>query len=127
MRRLIWWHARLLPAIARRRDLQSLLRYASVQPDPDFAGLPAEAIAEWVVAATRRPWLMRNRRCLRQGLLAMRFMRLAGHDPELHFGIDRQSLAAPSVAAHCWIVLGGRPVLNDILEGMEPVHAWRPE
>jgi len=30
------------------------------------------------------------------------------------------------VAAHCWIVLDGSPVLNDILEGMEPVHVWRP-
>lgn len=126
MRRLIWWHARLLPTLVRQRDLQSVLRYADVQPDPAFSGLPAEAIAAWIVAATRKPWLMRNRRCLRQGLLGMRFMRLAGHDPELHFGIDRRSLAEPAVAAHCWVVLGGKPVLNDILEGMEPIHAWRP-
>jgi hypothetical protein len=126
MRRLIWWHARLLPAFVGRRDLQSVLSYAAVHPDPEFAGLPAEAIAAWVVAATRRPWLMRNRRCLRQGLLGMRFMRLAGHDPELHFGIDPKSLSRPAIAAHCWVVLGGKPVLNDLLEGMEPVHTWRP-
>lgn len=126
MRRLIWWHARILPVIVGNRDLQSVLRYTDVPPDPAFAGLPAEAIAEWVMTATRRPWLMRNRRCLRQGLLGMRFMRLAGHDPELHFGIDRRSLAGPSVAAHCWIVLAGKPVLNDILADMEPLHVWRP-
>lgn len=126
MRRLMWWHARMLPAIVGRRDLQAVLRYADVRPDPRFAGIPAEAIAGWVIAATRKPWLMRKRRCLRQGLLGMRFMRLAGHDPELHFGIERQSLARPAVAAHCWVVLSGRPVLNDILEDMEPLHVWRP-
>lgn len=126
MRRLIWWHARLLPAIVGNRDLTTVLRYTDVRPDPAFAGLPAEAIAGWVLAATRKPWLMRKRRCLRQGLLGMRFMRLAGHDPELHFGIDRRSLAEPAVAAHCWVVLAGRPVLNDILEDMEPLHVWRP-
>lgn len=126
MQRLIWWHARMLPLIVRRRDLQSVLRYAQVGADPAFAGLPAEAVASWVVAATRGPWLMRDRRCLRQGLLGMRFLRLAGYEPELHFGIARVSLAAPAVEAHCWVVLEGRPVLNDILDGMEPVHVWRP-
>ncbi|WP_439575698.1 lasso peptide biosynthesis B2 protein [Phreatobacter sp.] len=126
MRRLIWWQARLLPIIIRGRDLQSVLSYAEIAPDPAFAGLPAEAIAGWVTAATRRPWLMRDRRCLRQGLLGMRFMRLAGHAPELHFGIDPRSLSQPVLAAHCWIVLAGRPVLNDILDGMEPLYVWRP-
>lgn len=127
MRRLIWWHARLLPGIVRGRDLQAILRYADVRAEPAYAGVPADEIARWVLAATRRPWLMRDRRCLRQGLLGMRFMRLAGHDPELHFGIAPRSLAGPTVEAHCWVVLGGRPVLNDIHEGMERLHVWRPQ
>ncbi len=126
MQRMIWWQAQLLPFIVRSRDLQSVLRYADVAPDPAFAQVPAEAIARWIVAATKKPWLMRKRRCLRQGLLGMRFMRLAGHRPQLLFGIDQKSLGSGAVSAHCWVVLDGQAVLNDIHEGMVTIHAWQP-
>ena len=126
MKRQIWWQARLLPLVVRGRDLQAVLRYADVAPDPAHAGIPAGTIAAMVLEATRKPWLMRKRRCLRQGLLGMRFMRLAGHRPELHFAIDRQSLSAPAVSAHCWVEIDGSPVLNDIHEGMVPIHVWSP-
>jgi hypothetical protein len=55
---------------------------------------------------------MRNRRCLRQGLLAYRYLRLAGFRPALHFGVDRRSLADPDIKAHCWLVLDGEAILN---------------
>jgi hypothetical protein len=60
----------------------------------------------------RRPRLMADRPCLREGILAERFLRLAGFQPELRFGIVRGSLVQDKLAAHCWIVLHGNIILN---------------
>lgn len=103
--------------------MQSLLRYLDVEADSRFATLQPYQIANWVIRATRKPWFMRNRRCLRQGLLGTRFMRLAGYDPHLVFGVSTKSIQAASVSAHCWVELDGVPVLNDA-QGMEEVYRW---
>jgi hypothetical protein len=55
---------------------------------------------------------MRDRRCLREGLLAYRFLRSAGYSPDLVFGVDPRSLDGPKPDAHCWIRLDGRDVFN---------------
>jgi hypothetical protein len=65
---------------------------------------------------------MRDRRCLREGLLGHRFLRLAGFDPELRFGVDPKSLQTPRVSAHCWVCLDGRPVVSDSLPGMVEIY-----
>lgn len=99
-----------------------MLTYTQVPRDDAWTGVTAHDIAHWVLRATRKPWLMRDRRCLRQGLLGTRFMRMAGHDAELHFGVDQKSLSEPAVSAHCWVVVDGVSVLNDIHEGMVPIY-----
>lgn len=121
----LWLHARVLPLLAARWSFRDALAYAHADPAARYEGLSAELIARWVQRATRKPWLMRKRRCLRQGLLGARFMRLAGHDCELHFGIDRASLDADKLSAHCWVVLDGRSVLNTILDDMVVIHVDR--
>jgi hypothetical protein len=63
---------------------------------------------------------MRDRRCLRQGILAFRFMAAAGYNSELHFGVDRTSLAG-SIKAHCWLVHRGTTVLNPPNPTMVPI------
>ncbi|MCC6888163.1 MAG: lasso peptide biosynthesis B2 protein [Hyphomicrobiales bacterium] len=97
--------------IGRARALRAVLRLAQAPPRPRYGGLAADYILHQVVRTTRRPLLMRRRRCLRQGILAYRFMAAAGHRCELHFGIDRTSLA-DGPQAHCWLVVNGKPVLN---------------
>ncbi|MEL6920621.1 MAG: lasso peptide biosynthesis B2 protein [Pseudomonadota bacterium] len=123
LRRTLYWHARFLPAYVAKRNLQSILRYLDVEHEQRFDGIEPARIRAWVLRATRKPWLMRNRRCLRQGLLGTRFMLKAGHKPDLVFGVDPASLKAPSIEAHCWVELGGEPVLNDA-QGTLEVYRW---
>lgn len=118
----LWLTARLLPLLVAGRDLEGALRLADGGGPPRYAGLPAEAISDAVLKVTRRPWLMRDRRCFRQGILGYRFLKMAGYSPQLHFGIDEKSLNETAIDAHCWVVLDGKPVINDIMDGMFPIH-----
>lgn len=105
----IW--ARLIPLFAARDDFSGLL--GRVEPGRvAYRGLEAGQIARQVKRALRRPWLMREQRCLREGLLAYRCLKRAGYQPELHFGIDRTSVKRARLAAHCWITLEGQTLLN---------------
>src|SRR5690554_61048 len=104
--------ARLVPILAWERDLSSLLAASKPPPATPYRGLQPDYIVRRVKKATRRPWLMRNRPCLRDGVLAFRFLRLAGYQPSLHFAVDRESVARDVLAAHCWVVLDQKTVLN---------------
>lgn len=114
----LWASARLLPFVVGRRDMAGVRRYTGAPARTLYAGLPASYVADRVKRAARRPWLMRDRRCLREGLLAFRFLSLAGYRPELRFGIERQSVADPLLKAHCWVCLDDRPVVSDRLPDM---------
>jgi hypothetical protein len=107
-----------LPWIARGGALAPLLQKIEPPASTPYAGLEASYIAKRVKRATRRPWLMRDRTCLREGLLAYRFLKLAGFKPALHFGLDRTSVAGDHLSAHCWVVLDGQIVLNPPTPGM---------
>jgi hypothetical protein len=92
-----------------------------------YRGIEAGEILSAVQAATARPWRMRGRRCLRQGLLGFRFLRLAGFAPLLHFGIEPGSIKFDSLHAHCWITLAGSCVLNPPSETMLTMFSWDGE
>jgi hypothetical protein len=70
---------------------------------------------------------MRARRCLREGLLGFRFLRLAGFYPVLHFGVEPESVAAEHLRAHCWITLADSCVLNPPSETMVRLFSWDGE
>ena len=114
----LWASARLLPLVVGRRDMAAVRRYTDAPDRTPYAGLSADYIAGQVRRAARRPWLMRDRRCLREGLLAFRFLSLAGYRPELRFGIEPGSVREPLLKAHCWVCLGDRPIVSDSLPGM---------
>ncbi|MEE9374728.1 MAG: lasso peptide biosynthesis B2 protein [Rhizobiaceae bacterium] len=117
----IWFHAKLMPLVLKFQSFSTMLNNADVANVDRYQGVPTEAISKLVIRSTHHPWFMRNRRCLRQGLIGYQFMRKAGYRPELHFGVEVESLDAPNINAHCWVVLDGKPVLNDILAGMETI------
>jgi hypothetical protein len=117
----LWLWARWVPVLAWRRDLQSLIDATAPSPRAPFRRLSADYIARRVRRATRRPVLMRERPCLREGLLGYRFLRLAGFEPELHFGVDPASVAAERLRAHCWVVLDGENVLSAPLKDMAEI------
>ena len=116
----LWIAARLLPLRVARKPWRRVLTMA----DPSsirFAGLHHDSIPARVLRATRRPWLMRDRPCLRQGLLGCRFLAEAGYAPELHFGINGDSIGTHRLSAHCWVCINGTPVLNDRINHMETI------
>jgi hypothetical protein len=103
------WAAQWLPGNVRRLSLESLLaRYAPARAWTCYRGLPHEVVAAAVRNWLRRPWRMRDRRCLRQGLLLMYFLRRAGYRPTLHFGV--YPTRVPRADAHCWVTLDGQAV-----------------
>ncbi|MBB5754424.1 lasso peptide biosynthesis B2 protein [Prosthecomicrobium pneumaticum] len=104
--------ARLLPFRIGRRPIADILALADGPVPAGLDGMSVSAIVRAVRRTTRRPWLMADRPCLRQGVLAYRSLRAAGFAPELHFGVDRDSIAEPSLRAHCWVVVDGAIVLN---------------
>ena len=67
---------------------------------------------------------MRDRRCLRQGILAFRYLKATGHEPVIHFGIEPVSLKDEKVRAHCWVTVNGTPVMSDRLPGMKTIFMF---
>jgi len=118
----IWLTARFVPAWIGWRDLAGILRVADARKSKLYAEIDAETIARLALAATCKHWIMRNRRCLRQGIVGYRFLTKAGFYPELHFGVGATSTATAKTPAHCWVVLNGKPIINDNLEGMATMY-----
>lgn len=122
----LWASARLLPLVAKRGSLGKLLELAT--PDDsqtaDYSGMSHQEILGAVKAVTRRPWRMRGRRCLREGLLGYRFLAMAGYRPILHFGVIPSTMATDRPRAHCWISLDGEVVLNPATEPMLELFSY---
>ncbi|UCI07705.1 lasso peptide biosynthesis B2 protein [Mesorhizobium sp. B1-1-8] len=118
----LWFSARLMPVLIGRRDFESVLKWAPLSSPTPYRGLPATYVVTRVHRTVRHPWLMRDRRCLREGLLGFRFLGLAGFDPELRFGVDAKSMHEPRLSAHCWVCLDGKPVVSDSLPGMVEIY-----
>lgn len=120
----LWMRARLLPFLVRGRPLNSVLSLAIYDGPPVFEALDAAYICQQVQRMTRRPLLMRKRRCLRDGLLGYYFLQAAGHAPELRFAVERKSLNKKKVQAHCWLCLNSRPVLSDKTDDMVEIFVF---
>jgi hypothetical protein len=109
----LWLAARSLPWRVSGKSFEEILAMASPEGRLDYSGLPVEYISRRVRKTVRRPWLMRDRRCLREGLLGFEFLRRSGYLPELHFAVDPASVSSEKISAHCWVCVDGRPVVGD--------------
>ncbi len=121
----IWVSAKIMPLQVRGLPFDKVLKLAPLQSSKLYEGLPASYIARRAQRVARRPWFMRNQQCLRQGLLGSRFLRYAGYDPELIFGVDPASVRNDRLSAHCWVCLDGKPVISDIMPGMVVIYRHR--
>lgn len=121
----LFLRARLLP-MRLRRDLPfaRMLALATPPPEAPYRGLCRDEIAAAVHRAVRHPLLMRDRRCLREGVLCFRFLRAAGFDPLLHFGVDPGSLGASRLSAHCWVTLDGETLAGETATPMVALHVY---
>lgn len=121
----LWFAARLMPMFTKRNDLEPLLLLATPAAGTrTFEDLDADTIVAAVKAVVARPWRMRGRRCLREGLLAFHYLTLAGHAPLLHFGVIPQSLRSPKTSAHCWVSIGGDIILNPPRRAMHELFVY---
>lgn len=119
LRAELWLEARRLPFLVATDDLSICHAYANVGPVPRWQGVAPETIAHWVRRACKHPILMRQRRCFRLGLLGFRFLRMAGHQPELRYALEPLSLGQGGPArTHCWVCLKGQPLIGTKGPGM---------
>ena len=110
----LWVRARILAfQITRDQPLAAMLELATPTARRRYTGMPAAKIVRAVRRTLRRPLLMRKRPCLREGLLAYRFLAEAGYRPYLHFGVDPAIVTSPSAIAHCWVTLDGKIVIGE--------------
>lgn len=119
----IWSATITLPFWLYKKDFEATLKYFDVKNDVKFSNIDQVLICKCVGLTTRKPWLMRDRRCLRQSLLAMKFLRKANLAPTINFGVDINSMSSPSLSAHCWVEINNHPVMNDIMEDMIVVYS----
>jgi hypothetical protein len=73
--------------------------------DPVAAAALAHRIDRWLRAA----WPLVRRGCLTRGITQYRFLRRAGFDVSLRFGIGEVN---GRFEGHCWLVQDGRPFLE---------------
>jgi hypothetical protein len=64
---------------------------------------------------------MRDRQCLREGLLIYRFLTMAGFGPTLHFAVKPEADHTLPMTAHCWVKLGADNEFNPPESGMREV------
>lgn len=123
LRLAVWARSVVLPDLTRAAPLERILRWYT--PRATATEWQRRGVAEILahidahLAGCRR---MRGRRCLRRGLLAFYFLRLAGHPAVLHVGV----FARPQgrTLAHCWTSVGD--VVDDPPQApCTPVLEWR--
>lgn len=111
LRMHIWIVALFVPLIVRLFSLKRVLGLATpptwIHP---YTPVSCERIAELVRKRLERPWMMKRRACLREGLTLFHFLCLARQPAILQIGVFEPGPAGTRSHAHCWVTLNGRPL-----------------
>ena len=123
LRARLWLRSAILPDLSKWAELETLLMWYT--PRRTCAAWRRYEAAEILaaidqhLAGCRR---MRGRRCLRRGLLALYFLRLAGHPAVLHFGVFNRPQGR--ALAHAWTSVGA--LVDDAPQAdCVPLLEWR--
>jgi len=107
-----------------RRGPERMARLLEPATPPRAAADPrtAEALARRIDRWLRTGWPLVRRGCLTRGLTQYRFLRQAGFDVSLRFGIGEVN---GRFEGHCWLVQDGRPFLEK--QDPRPIYTemWR--
>jgi hypothetical protein len=117
--RMAAW-ALVLPLLKRVRSLSALARLMWRDGRRQGVDRRQQVLDHVRLVYRGRPLFGDN--CLERSLVAYRFLSEAGEEPTLVIGARQTE---PSVAAHAWVVVNGRPI-GDV-DGFEPVVAFGPE
>lgn len=114
-----------VPFLVRRgpERMAKLLEPAAPPPpatDPAAAAALARRIDRWL----RAGWPLIRRGCLTRGITQYRFLRRAGFDVSLRFGLGEVN---GKFEGHCWLVRDGQPFLEK--RDPRPIYTetWRVE
>ncbi len=121
----IWLAARMLPFRIRGKSFAQILAAADNGTANDYPQFPLAVITRYVRKAVRNPVLMRDRRCLRAGLVGYEYLRRSGYQPELHFAVDEATLDSNRLSAHCWVSVAGEEVVNRHKDGQVTIYVHR--
>ena len=116
-----WLFSRLLPLLLFRSDMTALTRLArSELPRLQYGLLEQDldAIRALTTSVTRKPWLLRSRRCLRQSLVGSRLLRRAGLSHEIVFSVGEEFDDNEPLKAHCWLEIDGVPAVGEPIPQM---------
>jgi len=105
----IFLFAAVVPLLLRMQLpwLESLLRPQKTRPTPN--PIKIRQIVTYTDRALRLGWPLIRPGCLTRGLTLYYFLRRAGLDVTLAFGVANPRSA---VVGHCWLVLDGQPYLE---------------
>jgi len=113
LRAHVWTAATFLPLLVRWLPLRRLLK---MMTPPTFlrpyASVSRERIVAIVEHRLRTPRNMRRRACLRRGLMLFHFLRLAGCDAVLQFGVFPPGVDANRMHGHCWVTVAGECIAD---------------
>jgi hypothetical protein len=99
-----------VPLLVRRGPERMAALLEPVPAPPRLADpRAAEALARRIDRCLRATWPLVRRGCLTRGLVQYRFLREAGFDVSLRFGLGEVN---GKFEGHCWLVQGGQPFLE---------------
>ena len=115
-----------VPFLVRRgpERMARLLEPAAPRPPRGMTANPAaaEALARRIDRWLRAGWPLVRRGCLVRGITRYRFLRRAGFDVSLRFGIGDVD---GRFEGHCWLVRDGRPFLEKRDPRLTYTEIWR--
>jgi len=113
LRAHVWVAATFMPLLVRLLPLRRLL---SLLTPPTFlrpyASVSRDRLVALVERRLRTPRNMRRRACLRRGLVLFHFLRLAGEEAVLQFGVFAPGVDATRMHGHCWVTVAGECIAD---------------
>jgi hypothetical protein len=110
LRAHVWLVASAIPWMVKVMPLRAMLRLLTPpRTFRPYRAISSDTIVRTVKRRLEKPWHMKHRPCLREGLTLMHFLLLAGAPAEIHFGVFAPN-AAGKLKAHCWVTLDGAAV-----------------
>lgn len=122
--RVLLFAAAVVPWLLRARKLSDLPRWLEpdgpLPPAPDRAAL--EALARRLDRLLRLGRPLVRSGCLTRGVTLYRFLRRAGADVSLRFGMGR---VGDEFSGHCWLALDGEPFAEPRDPRLTFTETWR--
>ena len=110
----VWLVAAVMPLLVDMLSLPMLVRLLT--PPAWWRPYRRASVRQMLDAVQRRlarPINMRRRACLRRSLVLYHFLRLAGRQASIEFGVFSPSAETKRMHGHCWVSMDGQAVTDE--------------